>query len=143
MAQKGVDPTRIREKVRRLGRTAELEGGDGSARHRQSKLKNLWRSMKKRDELHMNASGHRSWVKIDEGGCPIGQRRPDWLMRLCRYYRDLDWSVDNFKAHPRQLLMSTKDKMAAQFEYRGGLCDMPEEVFFQILRRRYGLASRI
>ena len=32
--------------------------------------------------------------------------------------------------------MAIKDKMAAQFEYRGGLGDVPEEVFFQILRQQ-------
>ena len=50
MAQKGANPTGIREKVRRLGRTTALEGGDGSARHQQSKLKNMRRSTKKSDE---------------------------------------------------------------------------------------------
>ena len=34
MAKKCVDPAWLREKVRHLGQTAELEGGDGSARHR-------------------------------------------------------------------------------------------------------------
>ena len=136
MAQKGADPTHIREKVRRLGRTADLEGGDGSTRHRQSKLKNMRRSMKRSDEGHMSGSGHRSWVEVDEVGCPTGVRRPDWLTRLRGYSRDLDWSVDNFKEHPRPLLMAIKDKMAAQFEYRGGLGDVPEEVFFQILRQQ-------
>ena len=32
--------------------------------------------------------------------------------------------------------MAIKDKMSAQFEYRGGLGDVPEEVFFQILRQQ-------
>ena len=32
LAPKGADPTGIRKKVRRLGRTAVLEGSDGSAR---------------------------------------------------------------------------------------------------------------
>ena len=32
--------------------------------------------------------------------------------------------------------MAIKDKMAAQFKYRGGLGDVPEEVFFQILRQQ-------
>ena len=41
MAKKWANPTQFRKKVRRLGRTAEVEGSDGSARHRQSKLKNL------------------------------------------------------------------------------------------------------
>ena len=84
----------------------------------------------------MTTSGHRLWVKINEVGCPTGLRRRDWLTRLRGYSRDLDWSVDNFKAHLRPLLMAIKDKMAAQFEYRGGLGDVPEEVFFQILRQQ-------
>lgn len=39
MAQKAADPTQLREKVRILGRRAEVKSGDGSTRHRQSKLK--------------------------------------------------------------------------------------------------------
>ena len=39
MAQKAAVPTQLREKVRILGRRAEIKSGDGSARHRQSKLK--------------------------------------------------------------------------------------------------------
>ena len=61
---------------------------------------------------------------------------PDWLTRLRGYYRDLDWRVNNFKAHPQSLLLAIKDKMAAQFEYRDGLGDVPETVFFQILRQQ-------
>jgi hypothetical protein len=34
------------------------------------------------------------------------------------------------------LLIVIKDKMAAQFEYQGGLGDVPEEIFFQILRQQ-------
>lgn len=136
MAQKGADPTQLREKVRCLGRTAEVEGGDGSARLRQSKLKNLRRSLKKSDELHTSSGGQRLWVEVDEAGCPTGIHRPDWLTRLRGYSRDLDWSVDNFRAHPRPLLLAIKDKMAAQFEYRGGLGDVPEAIFFQILRQQ-------
>ena len=136
MAQKGGDPIGIREKVCRLGGTANLEGGDGSARHRQSKLKNMRRLMKKSDEGHMSGSGHRSWVEVDEVGCPTCVRMLDWLTILRGYSRNLDWNVDNFKAHPRPLLMAIKDKMATQFEYRGGLGDVPEEVFFQILRQQ-------
>ena len=77
MAQKGVDPTGIREKVRRLGRTADLKGGDGSARHRQSKLKNMRRSMKRSDEGHMSGRGNRLWVEVDEVGFPTCVRMPD------------------------------------------------------------------
>ena len=32
--------------------------------------------------------------------------------------------------------MAIKDKMSAQFEYRGRLGDVPEEVFFQILHQQ-------
>ena len=39
MAQKAADPTQLREKVRILGRRAEVKSGDESTRHRQSKLK--------------------------------------------------------------------------------------------------------
>ena len=124
MAKKSVDLTGIREKVRHLGGSADLEGGDGSARHRQSKLKNIRRSMKKNDEGHMSGSEHRSWVEVDGVGCPTGVRRPNWLTRLRGYSRDLDWSVDNFKEYPRPLLMAIKDKMAAQSGYRGGLGDV-------------------
>ena len=136
MAQKGADPTELREKVRRLGRPHDVEGGDGSVRQRQSKMKSLRRSLKKSDELHSSSGHQRMWVDVDEAGCPTGCHRPDWLTRLRGYSRDLDWSVDNFKAHPRPLLLAIKDKMAAQFEYRGGLGDVPEAVFTQILRQQ-------
>jgi hypothetical protein len=43
MAQEGSNPTGLRDQVRRLGLTAEVEGDDGGGRHRQSKLKNLRR----------------------------------------------------------------------------------------------------
>lgn len=89
--------------------------------------------MKLSDELHMSAGDHRLWVEVDEVGCPTGNAcRIGWR----EYSRDLDRSVDNFKAHPRPLLMAIKNKMAAQFEYRGGLNDVPEEVFFQILHQQ-------
>ena len=127
MATKGADPTRLRETVR------ELEASP----HRQSKLKNLRRNLKKSDDRDSSiGGGGRLWVHVDEGGCPTGLRRPDWLTKLRGYSRDLDWSIDNFKEHPRPLLIAIKDKMAAQFEYRGGLGDVPEEVFFQILRQQ-------
>jgi len=32
--------------------------------------------------------------------------------------------------------MAIKDKMSAQFEYRGGLGDVPEDVFFSELRQQ-------
>jgi hypothetical protein len=127
MAKKGADPTRLRETVR------ELEASP----HRQSKLKNLRRNLKKSDDRDSSVgSGGRLWVHVDESGCPTGLRRPDWLSKLRGYSRDLDWSIDNFKEHPRPLLIAIKEKMAAQFEYRGGLGDVPEEVFFQILRQQ-------
>ena len=59
MAKKKADPTQLCKKVRRLGRMAEVEGGDGSARHRQSKLKNLRRTLMKSDELHTSTGGRR------------------------------------------------------------------------------------
>ena len=77
----------------------------------------------------------RLWVEVDDGRCPTGAHRPDWLTKLQGYSRDLDWSVDNFKAHPQALLMAIKDKMSAQFEYWGGLGDVLGEVFFEILRQ--------
>ena len=130
MAKKWADPTQLREEVHRLGRTAEVEGSDGSPRHQHAKLKNLRWSLKKSDELHTSTSGQHLWVDVDEARCPTRIHIPDWLMRLRGYSRDLDWSVDNFKAHPGPLLLAIKDKMAAKFEYRGGLGDMPEAVFF-------------
>ena len=139
MANNKVDPIYLREKVRNLGRAPEVEGddrGDGRARHRQSQLKLVRHILKKSDERDTNVGGGRLWVDVDEAGCPTGQHRFDWLRRLQGYSHDLDWSVDNFKAHPRPLLMAIKEKMAAQFEYRGGLNDVPEEIFFQILRQQ-------
>ena len=53
MANKKTDPIHLREKVRNLGRTPEVEGddhGDGRARHRQSQLKLLRRILKKSDK---------------------------------------------------------------------------------------------
>jgi hypothetical protein len=79
MAKKNTDPTELREKVRCLGRTAKVKGDDGGARHRQSKIKNLRRSLKKSDEMLMSAGGYRSWVEVDEAGCLTGQGKPDWL----------------------------------------------------------------
>jgi hypothetical protein len=122
--------------VRPLGWTAEVEGGDGSARHQQSKLKNLRRSLKKNDEMHISDGDHRSWVEVNEAGYSTWQRRPDWLTRLHGYFCNLDWSVDNFKVQPWPLLIAIKDKMAAQFKYRGGLGSVAEEIFFQILRQQ-------
>jgi hypothetical protein len=136
MAEEGSNPIGLRDQVRRLGLTAQVEGGNGGGLQRQSKLKNLRRSVKKGDDEYVGASGHRSWVEVNELGFPTGQRRPDWLTRLRGYSRDLDWSIDDFKQHPRPLLMAIKDKMAAHYEYRGGLGDVPEPVFFQILRQQ-------
>jgi hypothetical protein len=125
MAEKGADPTHLRERVRNLEASS----------HRQSKLKNLRRTIKKSDNIDLGtAGGSRMWVEVDQAGCPTGLHRPDWLTRLRGYSRDLDWSVDNFKEHPRLLVLAIKEKMAAQFEYRGGLGDVPEGVFFQELR---------
>lgn len=104
MAKKGADPTELRQKVRNLE----------SSPHRQSKLKTLRRNMKRTDNRDSSSSGGgRMWVQVDERGCPTGAHRPDWLTKLRGYSRDLDWSMDNFKAHPRALLMAIKDKMAA------------------------------
>ena len=133
IAKKEADPTQLCDKVHRLGRMAEVEGGDGSARHRQSKLKNLRRSLKKSDEVHTSTGSRCSWVDVNEAECPTGIHRSNWLTQQRGYSWDLDWSVDNFKAHPRPLLLAIKDKMCAQFEYHGGLGDMFEAVFFQIL----------
>jgi hypothetical protein len=121
MAQKGADPTELRKKVQNLK----------ASPHRQSKLKDLRRNMKRTRDKEPTL-----WVEVDDGGCPTGARRPDWLTKLRGYSRDLDWSVDNFKLHPRVLLLAIKDKMASQFEYRGGLGDVPEDVFFQELRQQ-------
>lgn len=121
MAQKGADPTELRKKVQNLK----------ASPHRQSKLKNLRRSMKRTGDKEL-----KFWVEVDDGGYPTGAHRSDWLTKLRGYSRDLDWSVDNFKLHPRVLLMAIKDKMASQFEYRGGLGDVPEDVFFQELRQQ-------
>ena len=125
MAQEGNNPTGLRDQVRRLGITAEVEEDDRGGRQRQSKLKNLRRSVKKADDEYMGAGGQRSWVEVNELGFSTGQRRPDWLTRLRGYSRDLDWSIDDFKQHPQPLLIAIKDKMASQFEYRGGLGDVP------------------
>lgn len=77
MAKKCADLTTLREKMRHLGRTIKVEGSDRSARHWQSKLKNLRQSLKKSDELHMSVGGHCSWVEV-EVGCSTRQRRTDW-----------------------------------------------------------------
>jgi hypothetical protein len=121
MAEQGGDSRDLREKVRNAG----------ASPRRQSKLKTLRRQVKKSDNRDS-----RLWVEVDDGGTPTGAHRPDWLTKLRGYSRDLDWSIDNFKAHPRALLVAIKDKMAAQYEYRGGLGDVPEDVFFQILRQQ-------
>ena len=125
--------------MQNLGQTLEIKGdhrGDGRTRHRQRNLKHLRRILKKRDDRDTSVCGGRLWVDVDESGCPTGQHRFDWLRRLRGYSHDLDWSVDNFKMHPRPLLIAIKEKMAAQFEYRGGFNDVPEEIFFQILRQQ-------
>ena len=114
MAKEWAHLTHLRGKVRRPARTAVCEGGDKTAWHRQSKLKNLRRSLKKRDELHIGTGGQRSWIGVDEARCPTWFHRPDWLTQLRGNSRDLDWNVNNFKAYPRPLLVAIKDKMAAQ-----------------------------
>ena len=90
MAQKRASPTQLREKVRRLNWTAEVESGNRSTQHRQSKLKNLRWSLKKSDKLHSSTGSQRLWVDVDEAGCPTGCYRSDWLPRLRGYSRDLD-----------------------------------------------------
>jgi hypothetical protein len=73
MAQKGADPTHLRERVRNLE----------ASPHRQSKLKNLRRNIKKSDNIDLGtAEGSRMWVEVDQVGCPTGLHRPDWLTRL-------------------------------------------------------------
>jgi hypothetical protein len=136
MAQEDSNSTGLRDQVRRLGLTAEVEGDDGGGRHRQSKLKKLRRSVKKSDDEYMGGGGQRSWVEVNEVGFPTGQHRSDWLTRLRGYSHNLDWSIDNFKQHPQPLFIAIKDKMAAQFEYQGGFGDVPENVLFQILRQQ-------
>lgn len=61
------------------------------------------------------------WDEVDDGGYLMGAHSLDWLTKLRGYFRNLDWSVDNFKLHPQALLMALKDKIVAEFEYRGGL----------------------
>lgn len=75
-------------------------------------------------------------MEADHAWHPTGVHRPTWLTKLRGYSRDLDWSVDNFKSHPRSLLIAIKDKLASKFEYCGGLGDVPEDVFFQILKQQ-------
>jgi hypothetical protein len=77
MAQEDNNLTGLRDQVRRLGLTAEVEGDDGGGRHRQSKLKKLRRSVKKSDDEYMDAGGQRSWVEVNEVGFPTGHHRPD------------------------------------------------------------------
>jgi hypothetical protein len=140
MAKICADPTEFQERVWKFGWLVKKEIGDcddGRVRHRQFTLKHLRRNLKKSDEWDMSTGGgRRFWVDVDKSGCPTGQHRPYWLTRLRGYSRDLDWSVDNFNAHPRSLLIAIKNKMAAQFKYRGGLGDVSEKVFFQILRQQ-------
>ncbi len=116
LAQESNNLTGFRDHVRRLSLTVEVKGDDGGGRQRQLKLKNLRRSVKKCDDKYMGTGGQRSWVKVNEEGFPTWQRRPDWLTRLRGYFRDLDWSIDDFKQHPWPLLIAIKNKMAAQFE---------------------------
>jgi len=78
----------------------------------------------------------RDWVEVDQMGCPMGVHRGEWMTKLCGYSHDLDWSIDDFKSHPQLLLLAIKEKMAAKFEYRGGLGDVLENVFFKILRHQ-------
>ena len=122
MALQGGSPTDLREELRHVGASA-------ASPRRQSKLKSLRRQVKRGGGLD---SG--SWVEVTSAGVPTGAQRADWLTKLRGYSRDLDWSIDDFKAHPRPLLIAIKDKMAAQYEYRGGLRDVPEDVFFSELR---------
>ena len=91
MAKKGANPTQLRSKVRNLE----------ASPHRQSKLKTLRRNMNRNKgrDSSIDSAG-RLWVEVDDGGCPIGAHRHDWLTKLRGYSHDLDWSVDNFKAHP-------------------------------------------
>ena len=104
MAKKGADSTQLRAKVRNLE----------ASPHRQSKLKTLRRNMNRNKGKDSSIDGAgRLWVEVDDGGCPTGAYRPDWLTKLRGYSLDLDWSVDKFKAHPRALLMVIKDKMSA------------------------------
>ena len=90
MAQEGNNPTGLRDQVRRLSLTAKVEGDDGGGRQRQSKLKNLRRSVKKDDDEYMGVGGQRLWMEVNEVGFPTGQRRSDWLTRLRGYSQDLD-----------------------------------------------------
>lgn len=60
MAQEVNNPTGLRNQVRRLGLTAEVERDDGGRRQRQLKLKNLRRSVKKGDDKYMGVGGQRS-----------------------------------------------------------------------------------
>ena len=76
--------------MRRLSLTAKVEGDDGGGRQRQSKLKNLRRSVKKDDDEYMGVGGQRLWMEVNEVGFPTGQRRSDWLTRLRGYSQDLD-----------------------------------------------------
>lgn len=119
MAEQGADSRGLREELRNVG----------ASPRRQSKLKGLRRQVRRSDKVDT-----RLWVEVDNGGTPTGAHCPDWLTKLRGYSRDLDWSIDDFKQHPRALLMAIKDKMAAQYEYRGGLRDVPEDVFLSILR---------
>ena len=104
MAKKDANRTQLRAKVWNLE----------ASPHRQSKLKTLRRNMNRNKGKDSSIDGAgRLWVEVDDGGCPTGAHRPDWLTKLQGYSRDLDWSVDNFKAHPRALLMAIKDKISA------------------------------
>ena len=82
MAQEDNNPTGLRDQVRRLDITAEVEGDDGGERQRQLKLKNLRRSLKKGDDEYMGAGGQHSWVEVKKVEFSAGQRRPNWLTRL-------------------------------------------------------------
>jgi hypothetical protein len=117
MAEQGGDSTVLRDQLRHVG-------ASGASPCRQSKLKSLRRQVKRGDSLDNGL-----WVEVTSAGVPTGAHRADWLTKLRGYSRDLDWSIADFK-HPRQLLIAIKEKMAAKYEYRGGLRDVPEDVFF-------------
>ena len=81
MAKKGADPTQLRVKVRNLE----------ASPHRQSKLKTLrWNlNRNKGRDSSIDGAGH-LWVEVDDGGCPTGAHRLDWLTKLRGYSYDLD-----------------------------------------------------
>lgn len=67
MAKKGIVPTQLREKVRKLGHTMENEArdrDDNQTPHQQSKLKHLRRNLKKCDDRGTSMGGGGcSWLK--------------------------------------------------------------------------------